>query len=59
MGGTTVTAKEKRSAQLTMKLTGWDYEKSLDFVRMFAWHITQYPGGVEGLLKAIKEGRVR
>jgi hypothetical protein len=52
------TAKEIRSSNLTVKLTGWPFEKALDFVRMFEWHITQYPGGVEGLIKAIKQGEL-
>jgi len=51
-----MTAQEARSVRVVRTMTGWDEEKALDFVRVFYWHVRQYPGGTEGLIRAIRNG---
>ena len=45
------TSKERRSAALVQRLTGFDADHALEFVRLFEWQIRTSPGGAEGFLR--------
>ena len=54
-----MTKKEERSVGLVMRLTDWDQDKALEFVRIFYWQISTTSGGAEPVLKKMNLIKVR
>lgn len=47
-----LTSKEARTVGLIERLTVLDHEHAVELARLYAYEITQSPGGAEGLIKS-------
>lgn len=47
-----LTAKERRTVGLIVRMTTLDEPEAIEFARLFYWEIGRAPGGAEGLLRA-------